>query len=421
MKLRYIAPAGAPVPLSALLSSIAAWIGRENAGHRLEQRLQTLLGVQSCVMVSTGRAGLTVLLRSLQRLSDTTRDEVLIPSYTCYSVAGSIMKAGLNVRLADIDPATLDFDYDRLRRSDMRRVLAVVATNLYGLPNDMLRLIDIARDRGSFVVDDAAQALGARVAGRWCGTLGDAGILSFDKGKNLSAIDGGAIVTDSRRIADVVAADTNRLPAPSVADQTHALIKAAAYVTLLPPRLYWIPNSIPALGLGKTVYTTDYPVTRHPRWLSALALTMLARLSAYTAQRRANAERMRAAMSDVDSVETITPAAGTEPAYLRLPVLLRHREMRDAAVVALDRAGIGATGSYPTSIADVPALAGKIRGDDRDAAGGRDVANRIMTLPTHPFVTEHDCAAAVGVLRRVIDKRTYIGVETKVRPAASIR
>lgn len=421
MKLRYVAPAGAPVPFSAFLPSVAAWIGSGSPGLRLEQRLEAILDVQSCFMVNTGRAGLTLLLRSLQRLSDATRNEVLIPSYTCYSVAGAVRKAGLNVRLADIDPATLDFDYDRLRRSDMRRVVAVVATNLYGLPNDMPRLIEIAREHGSFVVDDAAQALGARVANRWCGTLGDGGILSFDKGKNLSAIDGGAIVTDSRRVADVVAAETERLPAPSVADVTHALVRAAAYVTFLPPRLYWIPNGIPSLGLGKAVYTIDYPVTRHPRSLSALALTMLPRLSAYTAQRRSNAERMLASLRGTKHIQTIAPLAGTEPAYLRLPVLLSGREMRDAAVAALNRAGIGATSSYPTSIADIPVIAGRIRGDDRDAAGGRDVANRIMTLPTHPFVTEQDCRDAGGVLRHVLDGSKGVGIDTNVRPAAAIR
>ncbi len=420
MTRRYVAPAGAPIPFSALLPSVARWIGG-NADRRLERRLEALLGVPSCRVVSTGRAGMTLLLRSLRRLSDGTRDEVLIPSYTCYSVAGSVMKAGLKVRLADIDPSTLDFDYDRLLQTDMRRVMAVVATNLYGLPNDMPRLIDIARERGALVIDDAAQAFGARVAGRPCGTWGDAGILSFDKGKNLSAIDGGAITTSSPRVAEAVEAETQHLPAPAAAETLHALVKAAAYVALLPPRLYWIPNSIPSLGLGRTIYTTDYPVTRQPRCLSALALTVLPRLHTYTTQRQLNAERMLSSLRDARRVQQIRVTSGAEPVYLRLPVLLPDRETRDAAVTALNEAGIGATGSYPTSIADIPALAGTLNGDERDAVGGRDVANRIMTLPTHPFVSEQDCSLAVGVLRRVLDASRDVHVGTPVRQAAVIR
>jgi dTDP-4-amino-4,6-dideoxygalactose transaminase len=353
----------------------------------------------------------------MPQIAGGTRDEVLIPSYTCYSVAASAVKAGFKVRLADVDPTTLDFDYEALRRADLRRVVAVVATSLYGLPNDLPRLTEISRDLGILVIDDAAQAFGARVAGRLCGTSGDAGLYSFDKGKNLSAIDGGAIVTNSDRMAGAIATQMNRLPPPSTGDVTRALIKLAAYVALLRPQLYWIPKNIPGLGLGKTVYTTNYPLTKHPACLSALALTMLPQLGLYTEQRRRNAQRMLVSLRDAQGIQTITPGAGAEPVYLRLPVLLRSRDARDTAVAALNRAGIGATASYPTSIADIPELTSHLRGDERDATGGRIIASRIMTLPTHPYVTEEDCSRAVRVLRQVLDSSARIDMDAAVTPA----
>jgi dTDP-4-amino-4,6-dideoxygalactose transaminase len=351
----------------------------------------------------------------LHRNADGSRDEVLIPSYTCFSVAASVVKAGLKVRLGDVDPATLDFNYERLRRLDLRRVLAVVATNLFGLPNDLPTLVTIAREHGMFVVDDAAQALGARVGNRWCGTWGDAGLYSFDKGKNLSAIDGGAVVSDSTQISEAIAKEFDGLPAPQLSDTLHGLVKLAAYVTLLHPRLYWIPNGIPALGLGETAYTTEYAMTRPPAFLAALAATMLSRLDTYTATRRRNAQRMLDALHDSPGLQPIRPVASAEPVYLRLPVLVRDRRTRDAAIASLRRAGIGASGSYPRSIADIPELAAHVRGDERDETGGRVVAGRIMTLPTHPYVTERDCTRAVTVLRRVLE--TTPGVHAAVTPA----
>jgi len=323
------------------------------------------------------------------------------------------------VRLGDIDPATLDFDYEQLRQLDLRRVLAIVATNLYGLPNDLPTLVSIARERGIFVIDDAAQALGARVGDRWCGTWGDAGLYSFDKGKNLSAIDGGVVVSDSVRLKDAIAREFDALPAAAMSESLHGMTKLAAYITLLPPRLYWIPNSIPALGLGETVYTTEYPMTRPPSFLSALAARMLPRLDAYTARRRSNAERMLQGLRDIAGVQPIRAVTGAEPVYLRLPVLVRDRRTRDAAIASLKRAGIGATGSYPRSIADVPELAVHLRGD-HGASGGRTVASRIMTLPTHPYVTEQDCARAVAVLRRVLETTSGgVQADAAVRPAGA--
>jgi dTDP-4-amino-4,6-dideoxygalactose transaminase len=392
------------------------WLGGD-AAARLQLELQQRLSIRSCHVVSTGRAGLALLLRALQRNDDRRRDEVVIPSYTCYSVAASVLKAGLKVRLGDVDPATLDFDYERLRQRDLRRVLAVIATNLFGLPNDLPTLVSIARERGMFVVDDAAQALGARVGNRWCGTWGDAGLYSFDKGKNLSAIDGGAVVSDSPRISDAIAKEFDALPAPAPSEALYALAKLAAYVALLPPRLYWIPNGIPALGLGETVYTTEYPMTRLPSFLAALAVTMLPRLDTYTARRRANAQRLLQGLQETPGLQLIRPVAGAEPVYVRLPVLVRDRRARDAAVASLARTGIGATGSYPRSIADIPELATHIRGEQRDATGGRTVASRIMTLPTHPYVTEQDCARAVTVLRRVLETTADGQADAAATPA----
>src|SRR6185436_10114869 len=120
------------------------------------------------------------------------------------------------VRLVDLNPETLDFNLDELRRADFTRVLAIVATNLYGLPNDMPAIAAIARDRGVFLIDDAAQSMNASVGGRPCGTWGDAGIFSFDKGKNVPAIDGGIVVTNDDRVAAALTAECEPLATPGL-------------------------------------------------------------------------------------------------------------------------------------------------------------------------------------------------------------
>ena len=243
--------------------------------------------------------------------------------------------------------------------------------------------------------------MGATVGGRWSGTWGDAGLFSFDKGKNVSAIDGGVLVTNSDALAAALREETARLEAPGPGTSAVHVLKALAYFALLRPWLYGIPARIPQLGLGRTVYTTDYPLAQPDRVLVALGLTMLRRLDEFTSARRANAAALLAELRAIE-LDTVEPHAGTAPAYLRLPVLLAGEREQRAAIAALNSAGIGATGSYPASIADLPELRNDLADPRPVATGGRGsrTANRHLadTSPRrrcrHPPDADHSQGGA---------------------------
>lgn len=388
-RFRFVPPAGTPVSVADVLSSVGAALTRGDGVQQFKRDLRAYVGVRFCEFVSTGRAAMTLALLALKTLDGGRRNEVVIPSYTCFSVPSSIVKAGLKVRLADVDPVTLDFAPGEIERLDGARVLAVVATNLYGFPNDLAAITKLARERGMYVVDDAAQCLGASIGGRQCGTWGDIGLYSFDKGKNVTSIDGGVLVTDSEPVAEAIAQQTCGLRECTVAESAAHLVKLLVYATLLHPRRYWLPNALPFLRLGGTAYCTDYPLAQYDGWMAPMGHRLLGRLDATTAQRRANAERYERLLPWGPKLQAIVPRRGAEPAYLRFPVLI-HPEYRDPVLTALRANGIGATASYPTAINDVPEVSGTLSSEDQDARGGRDVAGRILTLPTHGYVTEQD-------------------------------
>jgi perosamine synthetase len=386
---RHVAPAGTPMGAVDLLRWASATLTGRDVADALTAAIEDRFDVRRAYLTSTGRAGLTVLLRAMRRLCPPTRNEVILPSYTCYSVAASVVKAGLRIRIVDIDPATLEYAAPELESTDFSRVLAIVATNLYGLPNDLPALAQLARARGVFLIDDAAQAMGASIGGRPSGTWGDAGLFSFDKGKNVSAIDGGVVVVNSGELAEAMDLETAGLPSAGVARAGVDIVKAIAYWLLLRPRLYWIPNSIPQLQLGRTVFDTEYLLTRPSRPMTALALTMMRRLDWVTAARVANGRRLIERLAPIPTLQPIAPRADAAPVYLRLPVLARSARDRDALLAAFTAVGIGATGSYPGSIAEIAGLGASVASPPR-AAGGRAVAERILTLPTHPYLTYGD-------------------------------
>ena len=405
-RLRFVAPAGAPIRATDLVKAAGFPLAGRGVVSRLGGEIRRRFGVKHVYLTSTGRAGMTILLRSLRHGADAGRNEVILPSYTCYSVAASVVKAGLRPRLVDIDPATLDYHADQLEATDFSRALAIVACNLFGLPNDMPSLRRLARRHGLFLIDDAAQAMGARIAGEWSGTAGDIGLFSFDKGKNVSAIDGGVIVTNDDALAISLERECESLPAPGVGEISSQMLKGLIYSVFLRPSLYWIPNSLPQLGLGTTVFTTDFPLETPSRFLTALAGETLPRLPELTRTRTTNATALIGALRTIPGVDFISPRADASPAFLRLPVLLPDSETRDRALVALTSAGIGASRSYPASLADVPQLQPGV-GAVTGMMGGRGVALRILTLPTHPYVGADDIARIAAVLRVELERRQY--------------
>lgn len=398
---RFLPPAGTPMGFSDVVWWARHVLTDGDTLIRFEEEIRTHFGVRYCAFVSTGRAALTLALLALKALDGARRDEVVIPSYTCYSVASSVVKAGLKIRLADVDPTTLDYAPGALETLDGSRVLAIVATNLYGLPNDLPAITRLAKARGVFVVDDAAQCLGGSLDGRSSGTWGDVGIYSLDKGKNITSIDGGILVTNSERVAEAIDDQVRALPKCAHGQSLVHIAKLLIYAAMLHPRRYWLPNMLPFLGLGTTACRTDYPLAQYDSWMAPMGRRFFARLDAINATRIQNADRLRRDLPWGPHLEPVVCSPRAVPACLRFPVLIRP-QYRDAVVAALCAKGIGATASYPTAISDVPELQDHLRSGEREAMRGREVALRIVTLPTHGYVTPQDHETMVKVVTAVL-------------------
>ncbi len=130
--MRHLAPAGTPITSSDLSAWLKTIFISSETLHNFRQEICDRFRVKHVFFLSTGRAAMVVLLQVLSEVSGGKKDQVIVPSYTCFSVPASIVKAGLKVRVCDVDPRTLDYKYDKLSQFDFSRVLCIMPANLYG-------------------------------------------------------------------------------------------------------------------------------------------------------------------------------------------------------------------------------------------------------------------------------------------------
>jgi dTDP-4-amino-4,6-dideoxygalactose transaminase len=180
--------------------------GRYLLGRELEafeSEFALYCGAAHCLGVGNGLDAIHLILRGY---GFGPGDEVIVPSHTFIASWLGVTFAGARPVPVEVNPQTYNLDPGRIERAITPRTKAILAVHLYGQTADMDPILDIAGKHGLKVVEDAAQAHGARYRGRPAGTLGDAAAFSFYPGKNLGAFsDAGAVTTNDPQLAERIA------------------------------------------------------------------------------------------------------------------------------------------------------------------------------------------------------------------------
>jgi perosamine synthetase len=381
---RYLAPTAAPLSWVDLLRGLFGLIYGNAAKRRLERELKNYFGVKHVFLLTSGKAALTTILNALK--AGSSRRQVIIPAYTCFSVPSSVVKAGLQVALCDVNPQTLDFDPIELRKTVGRETLAIVAPHLLGRPADTGVIGEFARNAGAFVIEDAAQAMGGRQEGHWLGTQEDVGFFSLGRGKNISAGSGGVIVTNSDRLGEAVRWEYQKLPSESVMRAILNFLTVAATTLLIHPNIYWLPAGLPFLGLGETKFHADFPIRRMDGIRAGLLASWRNRLEESNKHRIAMAERVLKKLPR--SPHGVWPNQPDMGSPLRLPLLMPTIEGKASLCSLSDARGLGISPLYPATISEVQELRPLL--ESKRFMGAQTLVNRLVTLPVHRFVSEID-------------------------------
>lgn len=324
--------------------------------ERFEQALAEQVGTPHAIAVGSGTAALHLALAAA---GVGPGDEVILPPNTFFSTAEAVVATGATPVLADVDEGTALLDPDAVEAAITERTAAIATVHLYGQPVDGHRFRAIAERHGLFLLEDAAQAMGASWQGRPSGSLGHAAGFSFYPGKNLGALgDGGAVTT-----ADVDLARRVRL-LRSHGEESKGIHVVAGFCERL--------DELQAAFLN----------------------AKLAHFATAQAARAQAVARYRERLEAMEQVGVLDTAPGAHHAHHLFVVRVPRR---DAVLASMTSAGIGASVHYRTPIHLQPAF------PDLGARGrfpcAERLASSVLSLPLYPAITEAQidrCADALA-------------------------
>lgn len=321
-----------------------------------EAQFADFCNARACVGVGNGTDALELILAGL---GIGPGDEVIVPGNTFIATAEAVLYVGARPRFVDVLPDTLLLDPDAAEAAVNKNTAAVIGVHLFGQMVDVDRVLEITRKHGLAFIEDAAQAHGARFAGQRAGSVGVAAGFSFYPGKNLGALgDGGAIVTQDTALADKIRrlADHGR----SSDSRFHHDLRG-----------------------------------RNSRLDSVQAAMLSAKLRGLD---QANAGRARAWQHYVEQLPAQARPVACHPkaeAVYHLAVV--EVDDREKVTAALTEAEVGWGLHYP-----VPCHLDAAYTEFKESLPVAErAANRILSLPMSPTLSERQVARVCEVLRRV--------------------
>lgn len=364
--------------------------------------LRDLLFESPHFLVSSGTAALSFSLNTIRHTS--SRRQVILPAYTCPSLLAAVVKAGLEPVLCDMEPDSFQIDTGKLSVLITEKTLSIIAVHLFGLSENIPEIHKLLKDHQVILIEDAAQALGNSFPSsvmsqqsnlsetpRPCmlGSMGDIGILSFGRGKPLSALGGGAVLVNNIDLYEQIKNEYDLLhSSDSLQSSVIYMAKLILYSIFFRPSLYWIPTKMPGLKIGETHFSLDFEVDKINHYAINIGNILIQRFQEIRKVHLDLADIYRESLSGFREEfayisEPTNMDSGT--ALLRFPLIFKQKKTRDRVLERLKKECLGATGMYPFSLHETAGTSPHLLSDNVFPEA-KSISERILTLPLHEYV-----------------------------------
>lgn len=396
---RFIPPVGHPIKLSDIFTSfVKSSLGRKS---NFENILNKHLSVNHNFVVSSGTAALYLILKIVKEY--TNKSEVIIPAYTCPSLVASAVRAGMKVNICDTNRDNFSFDLESLKNLTTKNTAAIIAVHLFGIPSDVNEINRIAKKHRTLVIEDSTQAFGVKNGNSMLGLSTDIGFYSFGRGKPVSMLAGGTIVTKSKVIAKLLQKEVNDLAELTFSDLFLSIINLVIYRFFVLPRLFWIPNSLPFLKIGETEYRDNFRFTRLSEFHRILVTKLLEDFKKNNDDRIKKSAYFAKNLLNIKSNKlSFIPSTPLKIPYLRFPILFSNNELRDRILVQLRKEGIGATDMYKKPLNKIEGMPLNII-NNSTFEKAEDISKRLLTVPVSSYTKYSDLDNILNIIKQYLE------------------
>jgi dTDP-4-amino-4,6-dideoxygalactose transaminase len=363
--------------------------------------LRAWLGIPPPLLTCSGTAALVIALTTLKRRAP-KRCRVLVPAYTCplLALVGCVVP-GVEIVPCDLAPNSLDLSPEALDRLCDERSLAVVVTHLGGRTADVQSALTIARFHGAAVMEDAAQAMGARIDGRSVGLSSDAGFFSLAAGKGLTTFEGGVLFSKDPELHAELAENAAGL----LAGRRWAgfLWNARRIAELMAYGFFYHPGRLALVygnklrraldrndeiaAAGDFFTSGDIPLHRPDAFRLRVAARALGRLPEFLEQGTCRARQRIPLLLRAGAERVFADPPGNDGVWPFLMVLMPDQAGRDAVLARLWRQGLGLGKLFVHALPDYPYLAGRLSVVE-DCPSARDLAARMFIITNSPWLDD---------------------------------
>ena len=284
-------------------------------------------------------------------------DEVIVPDFTFFSTASTVMYTeGIPV-FADVDPETFTIDVENLKEKITNKTRAIVPVHLFGNSADLRPILEIAKEKKLIVISDAAQALGTRYNAADVGSYPDIVCYSFYPTKNITTCEGGMITTNEQEL-----------------DSKFRLLRehgqSSRYIHGI---------------LGLNYRMTDVE--------AAIGIEQMKKLDWFLEKRRSNAEYLTENLGRFGTIDTPYVEASVNHSFNQYTIKLDLEQLtcsRDKFADFLRRENIGSAVYYPKPLHLQPVFMELLRTKEGICPVSEELAGRVLSLPIHPSLTQND-------------------------------
>ncbi len=378
-----------------------------NAVSELENEFKKYLGLKYAVSFNSGRTSLLAILKS----SDLNKgDEVLLQAFTCNAAANPVIWAGLSPKYVDCNKDDFNISVDDLNKKISNRSKAVMVQHTFGMPADMDKVSDFAKQNNLIFIEDCAHSLGAEYKNKKVGTFGKASFFSFSRDKIISSVYGGMAMTDDSVLGQKIKQFQESIKYPSYFWIFQQLLHPVLMNWLILPlyrfidfgKMFLILSQVLHI-LSKAVHWKEkrgkipsYFPKKLPNALAILALSQFKKLERFNEHRIKLAEFY---YSDLEDSSFELPKKFNERKNVFLRFTIKHKDSHRIIWQAWKKENILIGDWYTTPIAPFDTNIKALKYDMGSCPNAEELAKQTFNLPTHINIKEKDAGKIVDFLK----------------------